>query len=64
LTRFVHPTYDFPDRGGAQVVLKGARATVSVPIETLQILGPSDGFLVSFDGGGGNYGPAAYKYQS
>jgi hypothetical protein len=53
---------DFPDRGGAQIVFKGARATISVPIETLQILGSSDGFLVSFDGGG-NFGPATYKYQ-
>jgi hypothetical protein len=53
---------DFPDRGGAQGVFKGARVTVSVPIETLQILGPSDGFFVWFDGGG-NFGPAVYKYQ-
>jgi hypothetical protein len=53
---------DFPDRGGAQIVFKGPRATISVPIETLQILGQSEGFLVWYDGGG-NFGPAVYKYQ-
>ncbi len=54
---------DFPDRGGAEMVMKGSTVHLRVPIATLQILGPSEGFLVSFDGGGGNYGPAAYKYQ-
>jgi hypothetical protein len=53
---------DFPDRGGALGSAKGSTVVLSVPIETLQLLGQSNGFLVWFDGGG-NFGPAAYTYK-